>query len=231
MENGSIVDALDDSFSVSGCSNSNSSSTSTSISSTSDEDDERNYLNRHIPYRRHRRIRYNSDGDDSDHHFELDNSSNCSSFVVIDSSDLRIAECQNQYLCAHYKSNMDCVRLKRRKSSDTSIGSSAHVQLRTKEPQSFFRRSCTAIRNSFNTRSSRRFRYMKSVSLTMAEAATADRNNNNNNHRLRMCRSYDLRNNNSGNRSLYRRVTYGRNLSSSAGCIETDSDGNATQIR
>lgn len=242
MGNGSIVDALDDSFSVSSCgsgdgggnsssSTSSASSSCSGSSSTSNNGNERNCLNRHVRYRRRRLRHNNSDGDNSDRRFSLNNISNCGSFVRIDSSDL-IAECQNQFLCAHYEANMDCVRLKRRRrSSDASI-SSQHVELRTKDQSSFFRRGYAAIRNSFNSRNSRRYRYMKSVSLAMAETP-ADQNNNENGRNLRTCRSFDLRKGSASDRSPYRQVTYVRDLSSSAGCIDANgSDGGATpQIR
>lgn len=217
MENGSIVEALDDSFSVNSCS-------SDGVSSSSSSDSESCFLNRHIRYRR-RRLRRNSDGDDIDRLFTSNNISNCGSFVLIDSSKL-ISECRNQHLCAHYESNMDCVRLKRRRSSDTSIGS-GYVELRPKDQQSFFRRGCAAIRNSFSNRSSKRFRYMKSVSLSMAQSST-DQNNNRNGSSSRMCRSYNPQNHSDSDRSSYRRYTYVRSFSSSTGCITTSNDDERT---
>lgn len=188
--------------------------------------------------------------------FHKQNSSSCDSLAVIDSgaSDFIAIECQNQHLCAQYESNMDCVRLKRRRrrrrrhqqhqhqqreqrqsSSDASITSSAIVSLsRTKESQqSIFRRGYVAIRNSFNNRNSRRFRYMNSVSLSMTDTPTvSDRNNNGNDRMMRIC--HHQPNDGSDDRSTHHQFTYVHSLSSSIECIganDANADGVAKPIR
>lgn len=236
MENVSIVDTLDnDRFSVSSCSSSGdggNNNTTSRTSSTSNSDNERHCLNRRVRYRR-RRIQHNNNSDgggDSDRLSTLNNISNCGSFVVIDGSDL-IRQCQNQNLCAHYKSSMDCVRLKRRRSLDTSDAPIDGELPKQKEQRSLFRRGYTAIRNSFNAQNSRRFRYMKSVVLSMnAAEMDADRNNNKSGNSLCMFRDYDVRKSSGDERVPYRRVTYVRDFSSSTACIGVNNgDDKATK--
>lgn len=235
MENGSILD--DDRFSASSCSSSDggdgdNNNTTSRTSSSSNSDNERHCLNRRVRYRR-RRIQHNNNSDgggDSDRLFTLNNISNCGSFVVIDGSDLT-GQCQNQNLCVHYESSMDCVRLKRRRSLDTSnapIDGEPHKQ---KDQRSLFRRGCTAIRNSFNAQHSRRFRYMKSVALSMnAAEMNADRNNNKSGSNLCMFRDYGVRNSGGYERVPHHRATYVRDFSSSTACIGVNSgDDKATK--
>lgn len=197
-------------------------------SSSSNSENDRNRLNRHsrVRYRRRRQRSSHGDGSDRRHFAKFIKISNFGSFVLCDSDDL-IVECRNQSVCANHKINMDCVRLKRSQSSDTSIASSAHIKRNSttvKSEQSFFRRGYRAIRNSLNPRKSRRFRYMKSVSLSIAGRPSADRNNNRNGNAVRMWRDSDWRNNYSSDWSPYRPRTYVRRFFTSVDCIDTNDD-------